>query len=397
MATKAFNPKDLDKIIADTVKAVEMGQQQIFNLIELNKSECLRTQEELEKLKRQIKETIDEVDKAEAAARRARVRLMEVHRDFQRYGEEEVRQAYEATQEIQIKLALLREQERVQRARREDVERQLRSLLQNLEKGEALASQMSLAAEYLKGSLTSLTDQLNQMQKRQEMAIRVIQAQEEERKRVAREIHDGPAQSMANVVLRTEVCERLWQVDRDRVLEELRGLKGIVRESLQEVRQIIFNLRPMALDDLGLIPTIRRYLEGLREKGAPEIEFSAAGHEGQIPSAYKAALFRIIQEALNNVIKHSQASLAQIRVEFTGDEVIIQVKDNGCGFSYEEVANGENLGHFGLLGMKERADLLNGSFNVTTAKGKGTVISVEVPLPDSEEVKENGRDKSFGR
>lgn len=395
MPNKPFHPKDLDKVIEQTIKAVEMGKEQIYEIVELAKGETLRVQAELEKLKVEINQIIDEQEKMEATAKKARIRLMEVHRDFRHYTEDEVRKAYEFTQEIQIKLAVLRQQEKGLRQKRDDMERQLRNLQQTISKAEGLASQVNIAVDYLKGSLGTLSDQLDKMQKRQEIAIWVIQAQEEERRRVAREIHDGPAQSMANVVLRIEVCERLWEVDQNRVKEELRNLKEIVRESLREVRQIIFDLRPMALDDLGLVPTLRRYIENLRMKGSPEIDFLVSGQEGEIPSAYKAAVFRIVQEALNNALKHSNAKHAVVELKFSPEWIKALIKDDGCGFCYEEVEENPH-DRFGLLGMKERVDLLGGSIEIKTGKGEGTAILVEIPLMKSLEVKEDGGNQSVG-
>src|SRR5690606_36620375 len=128
---------------------------------------------------------------------------------------------------------------------------QLRRTRSTLERAEYITSHVASAMNYLKIALTNLDDTILEIQKKEEMGIRIIMAQEEERQRVARDIHDGPAQSLSNLALKTELCQKLVDMDVDRAREEIRDLKKLVRSSLQEIRRIIFDLRPMSLDDLG--------------------------------------------------------------------------------------------------------------------------------------------------
>jgi two-component system sensor histidine kinase DegS len=127
---------------------------------------------------------------------------------------------------------------------------------------------------------------------------RIIQAQEEERQRLARQMHDGPAQSMTNLILRTELCERLVKSNPSRAATELHDLKELVNNTLQETRQFIFDVRPMILDDLGLVPAIRRYVEDFNQKGGPEVVVKVLGSERRLPSAIEIGLFRVIQDAM---------------------------------------------------------------------------------------------------
>ncbi|WP_016696480.1 sensor histidine kinase, partial [Rhodococcus rhodochrous] len=153
---------------------------------------------------------------------------------------------------IQVELSIYREREDNLKKRRNDLERQLRTLEETIERAEKLVTQMGVVLGYLTGDLSKVGEALEEAKQHQLMGLKVIQAQEEERKRVAREIHDGPAQSMANVVLRSEIVEKMLK--NERILEaqmELHELKEMVRLSLADVRRIIFDLRPMALDDLG--------------------------------------------------------------------------------------------------------------------------------------------------
>lgn len=141
-----------------------------------------------------------------------------------------------------------------------------------------------------------------------ERNLAIIRAQEEERRRVARELHDGPAQLLANVVLRIDVCQRLAEQDPARLREELQQLKDLLRLSLQEVRQVIFDLRPMALDDLGLVPALRSYLQGYQTRTALETDLAVYGTDRRLGPDLEIAIFRLVQEALTNVQKHARAS-----------------------------------------------------------------------------------------
>ena len=216
---------------------------------------------------------------------------------------------------------------------------------------------------------------------RQQMGLQIIKAQEEERKRLSREIHDGPAQSLANVVLRMEFCEKLMDVDPDKVRDELKELKKTVKNNLQDVRKIIFDLRPMALDDLGVVPALKRYIEDFKDKNNINIQTSFRGREIRFEPALEIALFRLIQEALNNVVKHARASEVKVSVDVNDNMVKAVVEDDGVGFILAKALNNYTGKKFGLISMRERADLLGGDMNIETKSGQGTKIMFVIPVP----------------
>ncbi len=381
--------KKLDKVVEHTIEAVEQGRDQIQDILRMTMDEQQRLVTEYESLKEEMRQVISDVDKTDVIVKRSRVKLMEVHRDFQSYSEQEVRDAYAFAQEVQIKLALLREQEKTMRIRRDDYEHRLREVHDTVKKAEDLSNKVTAAVEYLRGNFGDLNSQISELERRQELAMRVIQAQEEERKRLAREIHDGPAQSLASVVMRLELCGRLCDTDLDRARAELNDLKETVRDNLREVRQIIFDLRPMALDDLGLTHTVRRYFESLMEKGWPPIELETDGDEKVLPLEYRVSCFRLIQEALNNIKKHANAAQIWVDMSFNEAGMVLIVRDDGVGFDSDE----DNLelrenGHYGLVGMRERADLMTGDFQLKSVPGHGTTIRIQIPVPASGEEEE---------
>jgi two-component system, NarL family, sensor histidine kinase DegS len=369
----------IDRVIKNAIGVMESSKYQIFEICENARSEWQSLNRELQQVIEETARTIDQVDKLEMDYKRARVRLTEVSRDFQRFHEEDIRIAYEAATNIQLQLTIFREKENHLKSRRDDLMKRLKNLDRTIEKAESLVSQMNVVLEYLAGDLNKVTRMLESAKNRQLLGLKVILAQEEERKRVAREIHDGLAQSMANVVLRTEIAEMmLTRQEYVAVKEELMDLKNQLRSGLEEVRKIIFNLRPMALDDLGLVPTLRTFIQDFEEKNRTRTTFEVTGREIRLPSAVEVAIFRLTQEAFSNVLKHAKASYVSVDINFQKTQITITIKDNGEGFHVDQVSRRGN--HFGLLGMQERLDLLEGRMDIESDIGSGTRVVFWIPI-----------------
>jgi two-component system, NarL family, sensor histidine kinase DegS len=377
-----FDTRILDNAIQATLSAIEDGKHQVFEIAESARKEGQAMREDLSGLQKQVNETINEVDRLEAKYRLARKKLADVSRDFHKYTESAIKQAYDDAHLVQTQVFVARERESQLRARRDDLERRLRNLEQTILRAESLITQLDVAFSYLSGDLQNLGAALKSAEQRQYLGIRVILAQEEERKRVAREIHDGPAQMMANVVLRAEICEKMLDRDVSKVRTELQDLKQMVRDSLAEVRQIIFGLRPMALDDLGIVPTLRRYLGDFQIKNGIITELKVFGREKRFNSGLEVAIFRSIQEALNNVWKHSRARVATVKLELTDKQIAVHIDDDGVGFSVEDALASREEGHFGLLGMKERIQLLDGKMEIKSVPNEGTRILITLPIQE---------------
>jgi len=374
---EVLSVKALDRIVKKTIAAIEGGKTQIYDIYEAARSEMENVRKDLERVKRETAEIITLVDELAQKERRARLRLMEVHRNFSVYTEEDMKAAYTEVENLHVQLEVARERERNLRQQRDDLEIRLRNLQTTVQKAETLVSQIGAMLGVLGNEMGNVLNHIESLQQRQFFAAKIIKAQEEERLRVSREIHDGPAQAMANIVFRAEVCERLLETDIERAKAELRELRQQVRAALQETRKIIFDLRPMTIDDLGLIPTIRRLLDDLQERTGMITELRVMGHERRLESYIEVSLFRIIQEALNNVERHSQAQTVMVKVDFSPRFISAVIADNGKGFD-PELATGYE--HFGILGMKERMHILGGDISFRTAPGQGTKIFVRVPL-----------------
>lgn len=373
----------IDRVIKNAIHVMESSKYQIFEICESARSEWDALSKEMHQVMEEVSATIDQVDKLEIEYKRARIRLTEVSRDFHRFKEEDIRIAYEAAAQAQLQLIMAREKEQHLRNRRNELQIRIRNLDRTIERAEALVGQMNVVLEYLSGDLNQVTRILESAKNRQMLGLKIILAQEEERKRIAREIHDGPAQAMANIVLRSEIAERM--LDRQEYIsakEELSDLKGQIRSGLEEVRKIIFNLRPMALDDLGLIPTLRKYVQDFEDRTKIRIQFDVNGVETRLPSAMEVAVFRLVQEALSNVWKHAQATYVNVELTYQKQMVKIVVRDNGVGFAVDKleakIARGN--AHFGIMGMRERVELLEGRMEIESGRNAGTKITMVIPI-----------------
>ncbi|WP_328793744.1 sensor histidine kinase [Heliomicrobium undosum] len=369
----------LDKIIRQTIESIESAKEQIFAIAEDARTECGRVQKDLLEVREAARAVIAQVDVLTLKERQARLRLVEVSRELERYKEEDIRLAYEQARDIQVNLAVMREREGQLRAKRDELERRLRHLEGMVQRAEQLMNQVGVVLEFIGGNLKDLHMKMEEAQVRQQAALRIIMAQDRERLRLAREIHDGPAQGMNGLVLQVELCERLLQSDPDRVRKELQDLKGMLRDSLKELRKILYDLRPHGLDDQGLMEAIRRYAADFSERTGLPVETRFLGKARRLERAYEVAIFRVIQEALQNVWKHAGANKAYVAFEMAPQAVSAIVRDDGAGF--DAVAMLDRPGdRFGLCGMRERAELLDGEWEIVSRPGQGTQIKFRIPL-----------------
>ena len=367
--------KRLDNIVEKTIEVIESSKEQIFDILEKAKEEARRLEAQLEELKIQVINVIKEVELCERKEKKCRLKLAFVSKQFGHLSEQAIREAYEEAKEAQIELVLKRREEKELIEKRNELERKLVDNKAIIEKAEKLVSQINVALNYLNRDLKKMNTQLEQLKDKRALSVKIIEAQEEERKRIAREIHDGPAQAMANVLLKSELCEKLITKDIEQAKIELKNLKNIVQQSLKEVRKIIYDLRPSALDDLGLIPALSRYIKNFSEETSIFVDFSVLSDYKRLSPEIEITCFRVVQEALTNIKKHSKAKNASVKFEFGMRFISIIIKDDGIGFDKENIGQG-----YGLMGMKERVEILNGKFEISSFKNKGTQIYISIPV-----------------
>ena len=213
--------------------------------------------------------------------------------------------------------------------------------------------------------------------------LNILQAQEMERSRIACDLHDSVVQNLTTMVHKTEICIKTMEEDPIGVKLDLQLMSTNIRNVINDIRCIIFNLRPMAFDDLGLDIAIQRFLEKFKMMNTVDIIYkNDYNHEQLKNSVVSLTIYRIIQEACSNAVYHGHASKIKIALGNCNEYLILGIDDNGKGFNPDEQCtsgNNDNSG-FGLSIMKERIYLLSGSINIKSREGMGTSICVKIPI-----------------
>jgi two-component system sensor histidine kinase DegS len=236
-----------------------------------------------------------------------------------------------------------------------------------LERGDA-----SLIAEVANGGLAT------------DMQMRIVQAQEAERSRLAQEVHDGPAQTLSNAIFQVEYIERVLGEDVRMAASELHFLREILRRELGEVRTFISQLRPPLLDELGLDGSIIDAVENMSALAGATVQTDLTAPSDGLNSTQQTAVLRIVQEALQNVRKHAAASRTVVSTRLEAPIWILEVSDDGRGFEVGAVA-ARGRRNFGLQFMRERAELVGAQFEVRSRPGGGTVVSLSIPVGEENE------------
>jgi two-component system sensor histidine kinase DegS len=345
-----------------------------------------RESTEIELLLRQTGSEVEKLAQRELTITN-RVRDMELNLD--NYSRTDMKTIYNSAHEIQMRLFMMRAQVEQLEAKRNNMKtlqqriNRVNSVLASVPEGFSPANATTNNRRNVSAPLNPLPDPQNYgINESKQVVERVIQAQEDERLRVSRQMHDGPAQTMTNLVLRAEICERLLDIDAARAKAELSGLKSAVNTTLQDTRRFIFDLRPMILDDLGLEPTLRRYVQQFTEKHKTEVGITINGLNGRLPNQLEVAVFRIVQEALTNVATHAHAAHAQVTIEAVGDGITVIVEDDGAGFNLDDTRLRDPK-LMGLTTMRQRAEMFGGQITFDSAQGRGTRVVTTLPVDNS--------------
>ncbi|WP_238915437.1 sensor histidine kinase [Clostridium sp. YIM B02555] len=381
-----INNMDLDvnsisKIINNIIGEIDSSRGQILNIVENIRKDKEKLKLEIKKVKEDAVRVIDEVDELERQDKASRKRLARVSANFKKYSESDIKKAYERAEDTRVKFYTKKNEEKLLRDKRDSLEIALKKTMVNIEGGEKIINQISIAMGYLEGDILSV---LEGADKNSEMfiGIKILEAQENERKRIARDIHDGPAQHMANVVMKVDICKMVLQKDFEEGLKELEDLKGCVKVALKEVRSIIFDLRPMSLDDLGLIQTIQQTVNTISEESNIDIKIKLKPIETEIESIIQVAVYRIIQEIFNNIKKHSKAKSAEVKMDFGVKYLILIITDDGVGFNIEETLKRVKTKgtSYGLISIFDRVNQLQGEVSIKSSKKTGTTYTVKLPI-----------------
>jgi len=210
---------------------------------------------------------------------------------------------------------------------------------------------------------------------------KIIRAEENVRKELSRDLHDGPAQALAAIAMDVEYIKRLLTEDPTKVVPELDNLEQLARKTAWDIRTMLFELRPIILETQGLVPTLEQYVQRFPVSEGLVVHLDTGGFDRRLDPKAETTIFTIMQEAVNNARKHAKAKNVWMRLTLQGDSLVASVQDDGVGFDLEAVrASYERRGSFGLLNMQERARLIAGRTEIRSAPGKGTAVVITVPL-----------------
>ncbi|PKM51100.1 MAG: histidine kinase [Firmicutes bacterium HGW-Firmicutes-7] len=380
--------KKLDDIIDKTLKTISESQDEIIEISHFAKHEYLELEEEFMKLKIEANYVIDKVEELEIKLKKSKARLLYVNKNHGKYSESDMKDVYNSTNQIRLELAVENERGIHLVKRRNELELHLKSVQKIYDKADKLSNDFNMAYGVLVGDLKQANEQMDGLQDKEIWGVKVLEAQEFERKRIARDMHDGPTQNLSNLLLKAELCIKLLDKDIDRTKLELNSLKFLIRATIEETRRLIHNLRPMSIDDLGLIPTLERLIDEMRGDVKFELNMTHAKNlELNLDPIMILAVYRISQEALNNIKKYSQATKVEFEIKVEGDILNLHITDNGIGFDVNGVKlNLEDNRGFGISMMRERTNLLLGEFQIFSTKNKGTTITVKIPIILKKEV-----------
>jgi two-component system sensor histidine kinase DegS len=328
--------------------------------------EYQQLQSEIGEIDLLIQQTSSEVDRLAQRNTHATNRMRQVEANLDGLPRGDIREAYTAVLDVQQRLFTMRGQlEKLQSDRR------------NLARYMDAVGTVLEAVRY-QGFQPRAADKEDGAQP---LVVRIIEAQERERLRLSRQMHDGPAQSLTNLILQAEICERLFSVNPAEAQVELGNLKDSVAGTFQKVKGFILSLRPMMLDDLGLVPTLRRYVDSFVENSGAVVQLVVTGMERRLVPHKEVTVFRVIQELLNQAVEQGRASSVHINMDLGEDAVRVSVEDNGNGFEDVEALLSSESDRFGMATLRERVEMLAGDVQFETAPERGTKVMFELPLP----------------
>ena len=340
-------------------------------VMEQTGEEYEKIQKELKEVDILIKQSTTEVEKLAQRNAQLTNKLRSMEANIDTVPRQDIKEIYNAAQEAQMRLFMMRGQVEQLQSRQEHMKKFSESLKQILDVSHGIITSAD-GGQVTRSSNGGESDGSG--------IVKIINAQETERQRLANQLHDGPAQSLTNLILQAEICERLLGSDPSRAKSELAELKQGVTNTFQKVREFIFDLRPMMLDDLGLNPTLKKSVEDFEQKSGLACNLTITGKDQRMPPHVEVTIFRVVQELLKNIRNHAQATHIQIALNVTDDKATVAIEDDGSGFDVSEAMAAANQRKtIGLTTIKDQLDMLAGEFKLESDLGRGTRVEFWIP------------------
>lgn len=366
---------DINKVLEKVIDEINRGKDKIFNIVNNLSDEFELKKLELNYIMTKLNSVIEEVDELEIEDKKMRKELVDI--STKNKSEYEIKKIYDYAFEVRVKYITKQNEEKDLRDRRDKLELSLKKQVENIEEADSTMNQINIALGYIQGNVKGSMED-SEFSKE----LKILEAQEDERARMAREIHDGPAQNLANALIRIDLCKLIIKRDVEDGVKALEDLKTNVKDALREVRGIIFDLKPIALKELGLKESLKDMIETISEEDKIKIVLEMEEVNSKIDGRLQIGIYRIIQELLNNIRKHSKATEVKIKIDIGKDFIYFYVHDNGIGFNLEEALNNnkDRKKRYGLRGLLDRVKNLQGEIQVFSDENKGTTIKTKLPI-----------------
>ncbi len=336
-------------------------------------------EEQRKELSLLIKQTAQELDRVSLRAREAASQLKQVEANLGGIPQPQIKRAYSSVQEAQMRQFMMQTQLEHQRSRLTNLDATEESLRQLIDLADALAE---ISAEQPGTAASSPTDPVHATQPAHTLdaARLTFRSTELALQRLSHQLHDETAQCLSDMVLRAEICERLVDLDKQRAKAEIARLRQLASGALMATRHLVQELRSPALEETGLASALRRYAEALKTTGKLQVDLQVLGLDKPLPQPVEIAAFRIVQEALSNVARHSGTTRADVRVRYDQQRLVATVADEGNGFDVEKaLQEARRREHSGLSEMEHRAELVGGALEISSKPGSGCMISMSIP------------------
>jgi len=349
-----MNQTDIHEVDVPEKSETELMQEKIAEQLATAKQEY----QEISMLHEQSELEVNKLTQRNATAT---ANLQKTQSQFERIPREEIRTAYDSAIDAQQRLFVLRGQVEKLRSDKNHLQKEI----ELLEMIDTILTKEPVSIKDPKSASATV-----------ELLELLVQAQEAERLRLSRQMHDGPAQALSNLILETEIAMRLFDVNKEKAYQELGTLRDSASKTFQQVRDFIFELRPMMLDDLGLIPTVKKYAEAIQDSSGAQIKFGVTGTERRMEPYLEVMIFRAVQELMRNALNHSQANHINVEMDVGDSFVTVMVEDDGRGFDIQDLEQEQGMG---LKLIKERVEMINGEFEIASEIGTGTKVMFKVP------------------
>lgn len=363
--------KSINIAIGSILDSMQSGKEEIFAITEQIEKENRAVKSDISQIKKMIKTYSTDIENIKKRELQSRIRLSEVSSDFQKYTSDDIQVAYEESYTIQKDLFEKQTQIKNILTSLEQFESKIQKNNDLVSKADDLLNKIEVMSEYMRLDT-------NSKEESSDIFARWMSFQEKEKSRIARDIHDGPAQTMASLVIKSDIIKKLIEKESPNktIYNELEQLKIQLRNVIKEIRKIMYDLRPTSLDELGFTSSVEGLISKVKENKDIEFELDIKEKSEISSSNIKIISFRVVQEVLNNISKHSQAKKVNIEISINKNYININIEDDGIGFDVKNINFSKS---FGLSSLKERVSLVEGTIDIISKIGKGTIIKVRIP------------------